>query len=495
MVVQLTTDCVEEILKYLSNDVKTLHSCLLVNRSWCRLTVPILWCNPWKYKFDIGEEKFNQAMTMILLSFIPLEIREVLRQQYKNVVIDFPPARTPLFKYTSYCQYLPRYDIRQLWNEIENRNGLAYSIPDYVRYFYMKHIYMMFINSNSNLKHLELPQHMRRLIDFCACREGLSQLQVLECNANYDSSSFYEIAEICRSLQKLIVDCDHDNDGLATLIRNQHGLEYLEIASLEGDECTNIGNALKTQADTLSHIRLSFLACISPKILWSFINLKTLQFDLIDLGASYVKEILEQANFPYLEVLDIFGLKCELHINLLTRLIKQTQHTLQRLYWNEVTKPMEEDLRSYLEAIALNCPNLKFITIPYMNQVKELLENLLISCQQLEGIKIVICEKVDANWVFECLGKKSSKNLHLINLSEGWWFSHTELEAFFKMWKERRPMIFISPRDTIQDRKIIGVIEKYLQVRTIKKHIDIGFDMNHIRWIKDSWRIGPVYDR
>ncbi|RHZ71078.1 hypothetical protein Glove_262g54 [Diversispora epigaea] len=495
MVVQITTDCIEEILKFLANDVKTLHSCLLVNRSWCRLTVPILWSNPWKYKFEIGEEKFNQTMTMILLSFIPVDTREMLRQQYKNVVIDFPPARTPLFEYTSYCQYLPRYEIRQLWNEIENRNGLAYTIPDYVRYFYLKHIYKMFINSSSNLKHLELPQHMR-LIDFKGCKEGLSQLHVLECNANHDSSSFYEIAEISRNLQKLIVDCDQDNEGLAKLIKKQHGLEYLEIASLEGRVCSIIGEALKSQDSTLSHIRLGFLGCISPTLLCSFVNLKTLQFDLIDLGASYVKKILENANFPYLEILDVFGINCEVHINLFTRLIEQTQNTLQRLYWNEVTKPSDDDLKLYLEVISHNCPNLKFITIPYMNQVINLFGEMLTSCKKLEGIKLVICEVIDADLIFRTLGTKASNNLTLINFSEGWWFTNINLEGFFKLWKERKPMIFICPKDTMNDQvNIIKVIQEHLKKGIIKKYIDIAFDMNHIRWIRDSWRIGPVYDR
>ncbi|CAG8477267.1 924_t:CDS:1 [Acaulospora colombiana] len=495
MAVQITTDCVEEIIKFLANDVKTLHSCLLVNRSWCRLTVPILWSNPWKYKSEIGEDQFNQSMTMILLSFIPVNTRELLRQHYRNAVIDFPPAQTPLFEYTSYCQYLPTCVVRQLWNEIEKRNGLAYSIPDYVRYFYIKHIYMMFINSSSNIKHLELPQHMR-LIDFLECKEGLSQLHVLECNANHDSVSFFEIAEICRNLQKLIVDCDQDNEGLAMLIKKQHGLEYLEIASLEGYECPIIGVALKSQDTTLAHIRLGVLACISPSLLCSFVNLKTLQFDLIDLGASYVKEILEHANFPYLEILDIFGINCEVHINLFTRLIEQTQSTLQRLYWNEVTKPSEDDLRLYFEVIAHNCPNLKFITIPYMNHMIDLLGEMLTLCQRLEGMKIVVCEVVNEITLFQILGRKASRNLSLINLSEGWWFSHSSLEEFFILWREKKPMIFICPKVTMQDREeTIEVVQKYLKEGVIKEFIDIAFDMNHIRWIKDSWRIGPAYDR
>jgi hypothetical protein len=35
-----------EIIKYFRNDLSTLHSCILVNRLWCRLTIPLLWEDP-----------------------------------------------------------------------------------------------------------------------------------------------------------------------------------------------------------------------------------------------------------------------------------------------------------------------------------------------------------------------------------------------------------------------------------------------------------------
>ena len=31
------------ILQYFHHDYKTLHSCILINRLWCRLAIPLLW--------------------------------------------------------------------------------------------------------------------------------------------------------------------------------------------------------------------------------------------------------------------------------------------------------------------------------------------------------------------------------------------------------------------------------------------------------------------
>ncbi|RHZ45250.1 hypothetical protein Glove_682g17 [Diversispora epigaea] len=44
----LPIECWQEILKNLENDKKSLHSFLLVNRTWCKIIVPILWNNPFQ---------------------------------------------------------------------------------------------------------------------------------------------------------------------------------------------------------------------------------------------------------------------------------------------------------------------------------------------------------------------------------------------------------------------------------------------------------------
>src|SRR5204862_398021 len=39
-----------EIIQYFQNDHKTLFSCTLVNRLWCRLAIPLLWEDPFSMK-------------------------------------------------------------------------------------------------------------------------------------------------------------------------------------------------------------------------------------------------------------------------------------------------------------------------------------------------------------------------------------------------------------------------------------------------------------
>src|SRR5688500_8387352 len=39
-------ELINKIIQHFQNDFSTLHSCILVNRLWCRLAIPLLWEDP-----------------------------------------------------------------------------------------------------------------------------------------------------------------------------------------------------------------------------------------------------------------------------------------------------------------------------------------------------------------------------------------------------------------------------------------------------------------
>uniref|UniRef100_U9T5A3 F-box domain-containing protein n=1 Tax=Rhizophagus irregularis (strain DAOM 181602 / DAOM 197198 / MUCL 43194) TaxID=747089 RepID=U9T5A3_RHIID len=41
-----------EIIQYFRKDFSTLYSCILVNRLWCRLAIPLLWENPFPISYS-----------------------------------------------------------------------------------------------------------------------------------------------------------------------------------------------------------------------------------------------------------------------------------------------------------------------------------------------------------------------------------------------------------------------------------------------------------
>ena len=59
--VKLNVDCLILIFKELRTDKESLFTCLLVNREWCHLVVPMLWKKySWYYDYEESEKKlFN----------------------------------------------------------------------------------------------------------------------------------------------------------------------------------------------------------------------------------------------------------------------------------------------------------------------------------------------------------------------------------------------------------------------------------------------------
>src|SRR5437016_433068 len=114
MAPRLPPECIAEIVPYVGNNLFTLHSCLQLDRTWCMVTVPYLWRDPFTLlhsqfatKKDTGEEilpvpRYNQfSLVEMYLRFLPSETKTTLRQE--NVKIS---DSLPLFNYAQYIRRL-----------------------------------------------------------------------------------------------------------------------------------------------------------------------------------------------------------------------------------------------------------------------------------------------------------------------------------------------------------------------------------------------------
>src|SRR5947207_3133213 len=91
----LPDDCIYYILQYLQNDHSTLFNCLLVNRFWCKATVPLLYANP--FSNIIKENNYSIIYTLILC-FNKTEILQLKNQlELIKVSIDIYDEYKPLF--------------------------------------------------------------------------------------------------------------------------------------------------------------------------------------------------------------------------------------------------------------------------------------------------------------------------------------------------------------------------------------------------------------
>src|SRR6266496_4774533 len=92
-----------EIIKHFRNDFSTLHSCILVNRLWCRLAIPLLWEDPFSnpaknfisieiYLHNLNDDDYNTKLN-----------------EYR-INDDLLPSNT-LFNYPSFIRYFNTHNI------------------------------------------------------------------------------------------------------------------------------------------------------------------------------------------------------------------------------------------------------------------------------------------------------------------------------------------------------------------------------------------------
>ncbi|RGB38405.1 hypothetical protein C1646_755735 [Rhizophagus diaphanus] len=90
-------ELLNEVIQYFHYDYKTLHSCILVNRLWCRLAIPLLWEDPFSiYLHNLSDDDKTRLNKYIIHN-------------------DIIPSNT-LFNYPKFIQ---RLNTRNVYNSIE----------------------------------------------------------------------------------------------------------------------------------------------------------------------------------------------------------------------------------------------------------------------------------------------------------------------------------------------------------------------------------------
>uniref|UniRef100_U9THD6 F-box domain-containing protein n=1 Tax=Rhizophagus irregularis (strain DAOM 181602 / DAOM 197198 / MUCL 43194) TaxID=747089 RepID=U9THD6_RHIID len=96
-------ELLNEVIQYFHYDYKTLHSCILVNRLWCRLAIPLLWEDP----FSIKSPKNYRFIEIYLSNFSNDDKTKLNEYVIHN---DIFPSNT-LFNYPKFIQHLDTYKV------------------------------------------------------------------------------------------------------------------------------------------------------------------------------------------------------------------------------------------------------------------------------------------------------------------------------------------------------------------------------------------------
>ncbi|KAF0532300.1 f-box domain-containing protein [Gigaspora margarita] len=98
--IALPNECLFKIFNNNRDSYKNLFSCLLVNRQWCRIIVPILWSKPL--------DDFRDAR-IINIYLLALNVEEQVQSIPFKIMLPTDPK--PLFDYTSYTTSIDDYHL------------------------------------------------------------------------------------------------------------------------------------------------------------------------------------------------------------------------------------------------------------------------------------------------------------------------------------------------------------------------------------------------
>ncbi|RIA80052.1 hypothetical protein C1645_839388 [Glomus cerebriforme] len=428
---KLSTDCLHEIIAYLEEDKVALHSCLLVNRLWCRISVRILWRNIWSiYEYTITFKHGKRMATAILstlISCIPNESKEILHNN--KIFIPTPTPNPPLFNYASFCKVL-------------SINGIYKIISISLQFFknkifiILKEMIKMFNNQISSIKSLIYYDYYDMIIPFPYLPDYYKNLLELRCNSNINSEFFYKLSQTCHNLKSLTIEFDNNvSNVIKDLISLQKNLKNLNLFVYENNGWINLLPFLSKHSNTVT--KLHFYGnnyTLSLSFVASFLNLKDIKFSYID---ENFKD-LQHVTFPNLQILKVlYRSKSDYIINFL----ENNGENLKECYFGESNNDLNLSIAKF-------CPNLKKLFVEFNNDEIVTLITLFNNCKYLESI--------------------------------GSWFGRElipeNLETFFLNWKNRIPLkpinLIVFKNNDMgleSNRENLKIIEKYKNLNIIKK--------------------------
>jgi hypothetical protein len=448
----LNRDIFYLIFEQLQDDKNTLCSCLLVNKTWCEIIIPILWKNPWK-----SLKKENERS---LLSVIISHLSDVSKSKIRELDLLKNSYQRPSFDYISFCKHLNLDEIQKIINEntYEKNENLM------VR----NEVFSLFIDENMKFTHLYIHQKFDEMNNLILGIEScFSGIEFLSCSTNMDDTILSKLIETCKSIKKLklIICARNNNYEIVKLIEAQKKLYNISIVPLYSNDsfCNVLENSLIKHANTIQYYKITERP--TTNILSSFVNLKGLELNSRDMNSrdnlNLEWSCLKNLSLPFLQILKA----SHVPVRDLTELIQNTNGFLFEIkidyaYHNNV------DNKRIIQTIYQNCPNLKYLNLVFRNSNIILLEKLLINCQYLNGLYILVYDNpFDWDVLFKILTNSPSTSLFKFKFS-----SEPKLESlklFFDSWKGRHPMLLEIPfygdihLKLMERYKAEGVIKKF----------------------------------
>jgi hypothetical protein len=363
---KLNKDVIFLILRELKDDNKSIYSCLFVNRTWCKMTVPILWNDPTRrFRSYPTDDVCNMLLNVILLH-LSEESKVNLKNQGINLFIE--TYQRPLFNYISFWKHL-------------NLHFLDTFVEDFKISILGKEILNLF---NMNTKFVSFSVREPCYIDITGTESCFSELEYFYCDGYIGRDILEKLAEINTSIKKFrfIIGCHTDNPGIIRLIEVQKNLKEVNLIHRDLTDRKSYRKTLEESlikcVDTIQYLKINWKPI--TKSFSYLINLVSLEIRAAICDFKNWNH-LEKVSLPLLKFLKFIYVP----FNFIASLIKSTKGYLIEII---ITYQGVDD-GTLIQAIYQNCPNLNYLKLTLFDSNISEFENVLINCQFLMGLEVI----------------------------------------------------------------------------------------------------------
>jgi hypothetical protein len=411
-----------EVIKNFKNDYSTLHSCILVNRLWCRLAIPLLWENPFStipYSYPTRNYKFIKIYLH--------NLNDDLKAKLNNYKInDNLLPSNPLFNYPSFLKHLNVWSIfysveewfedilETLYTENEDVSEDLDLVSDFIKLIQMS-LFKIFIENVANLDTFEI------------------EIKSTNCNTFYNNilELFLQNPNFFHNIRNLNFYniCPHETIVTAAVTKNR----ILQIINLHqklkkillGNNSIPLYQSLLLSKDyncsntlnTFILYRINFKGIIILDKVFEQLNvLESVHIIYCSLNTSFYQQIINLTK-PF-KLKSLFIDKSHIDNESLLLLLQKSGIYLENFGYEFISLRQE-----LIESIIKYCTNIKFLkTVEIENKIYYQLFNLIENIKQnlyYLSINVLIGGNIECNSsiILQNLGQILPSKLEYLHLS------------------------------------------------------------------------------
>ncbi|GBC29085.2 hypothetical protein GLOIN_2v1883794 [Rhizophagus irregularis DAOM 181602=DAOM 197198] len=347
-----------EVIKYFQNDYSTLHSCVLVNRLWCRLAIPLLWENP--FSIPTGNYNFIEIYLHNLNGELKTKFNE--HKINENLLLS-----NTLFNYPSFIKYLDLLKFstsvrKWFYNAKIKKSELVEDIEDTKKLIIIS-LLKIFIDNEVNLHTLEI-----NINNYITYIEGILELTLQNPNfirniKNLKISILTRFRDNSSPIDNLVLQVINLHQNLKKVILSYYNLPFYQSLLLSNDyNCSNTLNII-----TLYNVNFEGIIYLN-KIFEQLNVLESVHIiHCLSLNTSFIQQILNLTKPFKLKSLFI-NVSSNIDESLLLLLQKSGGTFIKKLLIRDSIRKANYDLLPYIKKNIMKEKRVKYLNFRNFNK-------------------------------------------------------------------------------------------------------------------------------